>query len=104
MQAYEVKRGHGKNLEGDGLRKILQEIFGQATESEGILRVSRGALKELTAWFDGKTLYVDTNVERDVDDATAASTIKAYNLFLERATGLTSKQRRSRMQKEVTGE
>ncbi len=101
MQAYDVKRGHAKALEGDGLRNILEEVFGGVTEVEGVLRVRQGALRELTAWFDGKALYVDTNLDREVDNATAAATIQAYNTFLQRATGFTAKQRRQRVQKKA---
>lgn len=101
MQAYDVKRGHGKTLEGDGLRSLLEEVFGEVTEAEGVLHVRQGALRDLTAWYDGKTLYVDTNMERDVDDATAGATIQAYNAFLQRATGFTAKQRRQRVQKKA---
>ncbi len=55
----------------------------------------------MSVWFDGKTLYVDTNMERDVDTETAAATIRAYNTFLEQATGFTAKQRRQRIQKKA---
>lgn len=99
MQAYEIKRGHFKNLEGDGLRKLLEETFGDVKVDGERLRVSYGAIREMTVWTDGKMLYVDTTMERSVDDQTAAATIRAYNSFLERATGFTSKQRRERLQK-----
>lgn len=99
MQAYEIKRGHFKNLEGEGLRRLLQEVFGEVQEEGDRLKVSYGALQEMAVWTDGRMLYVDTSMQPDVDDQTAASTIKAYNAFLERATGYTSKQRRERLQK-----
>ncbi len=101
MQAYDIKRGHSKVLEEDGLRRILEDIFGDVTEEEGILRVSHGALREMTVWFDGKQLFVDTNMDRGVDAETAAQTIRAYNTFLERGTGLSSKERKKRLQKKA---
>lgn len=99
MQVYEVKRGHSTALEGEGLKGILEELFGDIAETKGVYRVSRGAIRDMSVWFDGESLYVDTNMERDVDDETAAATIAAYSTFLERATGFTSKQRRERLQK-----
>lgn len=101
MQAYDVRRGHGAVLEGQGLRKILEARFGSAEEQDGVFRVRQGAIEEMSTWFDGKTLYVDTNMRRDVDDETAAATIQAYNAFLEEATGFTAKQRRKRLQKKA---
>src|SRR3989454_7585900 len=44
----------------------------------------------------GKKLYVDTSMKAGVADHIATDTIKAYNTFLERATGLTAKERRDR--------
>ncbi len=99
MQVYEVKRGHSKALEGEGLKQMLEELFGAVSEKQGVYIVSHGAIREMSVWFDGESLYADTNMDRDVDDATAAATISAYNSFLEKATGFTSKQRRERLQK-----
>lgn len=101
MQAYDIKRGHAKVLEGEGLRSILEGIFGEATETQGVYMVSQGAIRDMSVWFDGKSLYVDTNMDRDVDSETAAATISAYNTFLERATGFTAKQRGKRLQKKA---
>ncbi len=101
MQAYEVKRGHSKNLEGEGLRLILEGIFGEVSETKGVLAVRQGALKRMTVWFDGEVLYVDTDLDREVDETTAAQTVRAYNAFLEKATGFTSKERRQRLQKKA---
>ncbi len=101
MQAYDIKRGHARELEGDGLKRVLEEIFGEVTEVNGTLRVSHGAIRDMTAWFDGEKLYVDTNMDREADERTAAETIRTFNAFLERATGLSSKQRRKRLQKKA---
>jgi hypothetical protein len=99
MQTYEIRRGHFKALEGEGLAGLLKDIFGEVKEEGGRRRVSWGAIAEMTVWTDGKMLYVDTKTDKGVDDETAAATIRAYNAFLEKATGFTSKQRRERLQK-----
>ncbi|MFQ5837671.1 MAG: DUF5611 family protein [Thermoplasmata archaeon] len=98
MQTYDIKRGHFRELEGDGLRRILRG-FGEVDGVEGRMRVSYGAIRDMAVWTDGKFLYVEMDMSRDVDNQTAGETVRAYNAFLERATGFTSKQRRARLQK-----
>jgi hypothetical protein len=98
MRDYELKRGIAKTLEGDGLRTIAAEIFGQAgTEGNQIL-VAFGAIEKMVAWTDGKRLFVDTVMKTGVPDHVATETIKAYNTFLERATGFSAKERSKKAQ------
>ncbi len=99
MRAYDIKRGHGKTLEGDGLLTILQECYDSVSPENAGFLVRHGAIHEMRVWVEGTQLYVDMNMNPGVDDATAADTIRAHNAFLERATGFNSKQRRSRMKK-----
>src|SRR3989442_6524934 len=94
MREYELKRGTGKNLEGDSLRKIAAEVFGDVGTDGAKVIVSHGALEKMVVWTDGKKLFVDTTMKPGVPDSVATDTIKAYNAFLERATGLTAKERR----------
>lgn len=101
MQTYEVRRGHGKNLEGDGLKAILGECFGEVRREGDRYLCSYGALESLAAWFDGKGLHVDTQMKNGVADDIAAMTIKAYNTFLERATGYSAKERAKRAQRKA---
>lgn len=101
MQAYDIKRGHGKTLEGEGLERILQECFGSVGQREEGYEVRYGAIKEMAVWVEGNQLYVDMTMDTEVDDTTAGDTIRAHNTFLERATGFTAKQRRSRVQKKA---
>lgn len=100
MQAYELKRGHAKLL-GDGkLRDLAADVFGSASEEGGRVRCSFGAIESLVAWIDGKSLFVETTM-RTVPDDVAGDTIRRFYLFLERATGYTSKQRRNRLKKKA---
>jgi hypothetical protein len=101
MQEYDVKKGHFKNLAGDGLKNIVNEIFGFASDEEGKIVTSFGAIKKLTVWTEAGKLYAHTDMDTTADSETASSTIKAWNNFLERATGYTSTERRKRLQKLV---
>ena len=99
---YDIKKGHASLLEGDGLRGILEEVFGSVKEKEGLLVTSYGALSSIEAKLLSKnTLMVNTTSNPDVDDNIASETIRRYNTFLERATGFNSKQRRDRLQKKA---
>jgi hypothetical protein len=96
MRDYELKRGVGKTIEGDGLRKIAADVFGGAGTDGPKVVVSYGALEKLIAWTDGKKLFVETTMRSGVADSVATDTIKAFNAFLEKATGLTAKERGKR--------
>ncbi|OGS55729.1 MAG: hypothetical protein A3K60_03095 [Euryarchaeota archaeon RBG_19FT_COMBO_56_21] len=99
MQQYDIKRGLQENLEKEKLKATAQNVFGKADEKDGKLVISFGALKELKVWSEGKKLCVDTTMDTSVGNDIAAQTIKAYNTFLERVTGLTSKERGKKAQK-----
>lgn len=101
MQEYGLKRGLQDNLQPENLKKAMQETFGNATERDGKLVCSYGALKQLVVWPGKKTLFVDTQMDPSVPNDVAASTIKAYNSFLERVTGLTAKERGKKAQKKA---
>lgn len=98
MRAYELRRGHGKNLEGDKLRTIAAEIFGNATAEGEKVVASFGAIEKLTAWTDGKQLFVDIVMKTGVPDAVATDTIGRNNRFLEAATGYSAKERAKKAQ------
>lgn len=98
MREYELRRGVGKTLEGDGLRKLAAETFPEAgTDGDKVL-VSFGAIERMVAWTDGKRLFVDTVMKTGVPDHIATETIKAFNSFLEKATGYTAKERSKKAQ------
>lgn len=101
MQIQPIKRGHIKNLEGEGLRRILVEVFGEESvrDLSGGYEVFYGALNPLRTWLEGKGLAVETIMKKDVEEEVARDTIKRYNQFLERATGYTARERikRARM-------
>lgn len=99
MRAYELRRGHGKNIEGDKLRTIATEIFGSASSEGDKTVVSFGAIDKLAAWTDGKQLYIDMAMKPGVPDDVATDTIARNNRFLEAATGYSAKERSKRAQK-----
>jgi len=103
MREYPIKPGNYKEIEGEKLLALVKEIFGSAMVEENVIKASYGALKELRVFLkDKKTLCVETVMERNVSDEVAEETRKKYNLFLEKATGYTTKERIKKLQREVT--
>jgi len=102
MQEYEVRRGHQENIEPEKLKAHMKEAFGNVEEKDGKFVSSFGALKEIAAWAAKKNvLGIDTKMDPSVANEVAQDTIKAYNKFLETATGFTSKERGKRTQKKA---
>ncbi|MBI4415520.1 MAG: DUF5611 family protein [Euryarchaeota archaeon] len=101
MQAYPVKRGQYKNIEGVRLKDLMEMVFGPVREEDGKFVASYGALERIAAWTDGKSLFVNTTANPKVDDETAVRTRTAWNVFLERATGFNAKQRAKRLHEEA---
>lgn len=102
MSEYEVRRGHQDNISPEKLKAHMQDVFGSVETKGDRLVSSYGALKELRAWQGAKNLLcVETEMDPSVDDEVAQRTIKAYNTFLERATGYTAKERGKRAQKKA---
>ena len=98
MRAYELRRGHGKNIDGDKLRALAEQVFGSATQEGEKVISSFGAIERLVVWTDGKQLFVDITMKTGVPDAVATETISRNNRFLESATGYTAKERGKRAQ------
>ena len=102
MQEYEVRRGHQENISPEKLRAHMKEVFGNVEEKDGKFVSSFGALKEIVAWPAKKNILgIDTKMDTTVANEVAQETIKAYNKFLETATGFTSKERGKRIQKKA---
>src|SRR3989442_13398738 len=98
MRSYQLRRGWAKKLGGGNLRAIAAEAFGSAEERDGKVVTSFGACTGLTAWTDGTSLLVETEMNPGVPDDVAQKTISAFNRFLESATGYSSKERAKRAQ------
>ncbi len=101
MNAYDVKRGHKSNIEGEKLKEIMEENFGDVIQENEKLVASFGAMKKGYVWMENKQLCIETEMNKQVDDKVAMKTIKAYNNFLLMATGFTSKERKKRLNKKA---
>lgn len=53
---FDIKKGFFKNVDGDGLKNIMAEIFGKAEEDGGVVSSSYGAMAKIEAKVISKTL------------------------------------------------
>ena len=98
----DIKRGHFKNIEGDKLEKLMNEHFGNVKKEGETLISNFGAMRPITVKLEGKkSILVDIETDKNVEDSLISETIKARNNFLLAATGFTSKERSKRLQKKA---
>jgi len=95
MQTFEIKRGHGKALEGDGLKNMMEDEFGSVKkEGESTFKASFKALKSIVVEFRSiKEIGVETETDNEASPEDSLSAHQAYNRFMESVTGFNAKQR-----------
>lgn len=99
---YDIKKGNYANLEGDGLRKMMEAAFGSVTVEGDTCVSSYGAMTRIEVRLLSKTsMDISAVTDKNASPEVASDTIKKWNEFLERATGFTSKERRNRLQKKA---
>ena len=104
MTVQDIKRGHWRVVDGDGLKNLMEDFFDTpvSVEDDGWHFVEYGALKPLRVKMNSKNeLEVITIADPDVANDVASESIRRYNKFLEAATGFNSKQRSKRLQKKA---
>jgi hypothetical protein len=105
MTVQDIKRGHWRVVDGDGLKGLMEEHFetSVSVDSDGWHMVDYGALKPLKVKMLSKAeLEVLTTADPDVTNDIASESIRRYNHFLEAATGFNSKERKKRLNKKAT--
>jgi hypothetical protein len=104
MTVQDIKRGHWKVVDGDGLRNMMEDHFETSVDvdGDGWHMVEYGALKPLKVKMLSKSeLEVLTTSDPDVPNDVAGESIRRYNKFLQAATGFTSKERKKRLNKKA---
>ena len=103
MRDYELRRGHWKTIDGEKLLHLMQDVFGETQkEGSGFVVKDYGGITRLYAEQLGKThLRIDTVMNPKVGNEDAQKTLRAYNDFLELATGYNAKERSKRAQAEA---
>lgn len=106
MQEYQIKRGYTKSLAESMVQGLRDQFEAEPTVGEdGHYIVTYGALRRLEVWCGagGKTLVVDTEANKDVDDDTIIDTNRRFRNYLQQVTGFTAKERAKKAQQAVKG-
>lgn len=105
MTEFDIKRGFYGKLEGDGLGKVMESVFGNVREEGGSFVSKYGVMSRIEAKTISKTQMMlrTENVEdfKNLSDEEILDSKRALNRFLEAATGFTAKQRMDRAKKKA---
>ena len=97
---YDIKKGWFKNVEGDLLRDLMKEVFGNVSSEGGKPVSSYGVLARIEVEIVSKDkMEISTvNKEGKLDDAMILDSKRKLNAFAEKATGFDAKARMKRAQ------
>jgi hypothetical protein len=99
MKEFDIKKGLGKNLEGDLLGKLMKEVFGNVSKDGDAFVSSYGVLTKIEVkQLSSVLLRLDTVSGTPKDDAQIMDSKRKLNEFLEKATGFNAKARMKREQ------
>lgn len=92
---YPVKKGI--KISAELISDIAKEVFGNAKVNDSHVISKTPGLDKIEAFTDGKKFYVTTETSKDAKEYENA--IKLFNVFLEKVTGYSSKDRKKKMSK-----
>lgn len=101
---YDIKRGWFKNIEGDLLEKMMNDVFGNVRSEGEVLVSTYGVLDriEVKILTKDKLDIVTVNKEGcESDDNAILDSKRRLNEFAEKATGFDAKARMKRAQKKA---
>jgi len=102
MVEYDIKKGCGKNIEGNLLENMMKDVFGNVKKDGGTFVSSYGVLARIEVKQLSSTILQVVTVSGDAkDDAQILDTKRKLNVFVEKATGFDAKARMKRAQQKA---
>lgn len=100
---YDIKKGWYKNIEGDLLAKMMEEVFGNVETKDDRLVSSYGVLAsiEVKILAKDKMEIVTVNKSGSFGDDEILGSKRKLNQFAEKATGFDAKARMKRAQQKA---
>ena len=100
---YDIKKGWYKNIEGDLLAQLMQEVFGNVVAEGETLVSTYGVLEriEVKVLAKDKMEIVTVNKPGTATDDEILDSKRKLNAFAEKATGFDAKARMKRAQKKA---
>ena len=101
---YDIKKGWFKNIEGDLLKAMMADVFGNVEQDGESLVSSYGVLERIEVKVLAKDKLDITTVNKcgcEADDAAILDSKRRLNELAEKATGFDAKARMKRAQKKA---
>ena len=100
---YDIKKGWYKNIEGDLLAQLMQDVFGNVVAEGETLVSTYGVLEriEVKVLAKDKMEIVTVNKPGTATDDEILDSKRKLNAFAEKATGFDAKARMKRAQKKA---
>ena len=100
---YDIKKGWYKNIEGDLLAQLMQEVFGNVVAEGETLVSTYGGLEriDVKVLAKDKMEIVTVNKPGTATDDEILDSKRKLNAFAEKATGFDAKARMKRAQKKA---
>ncbi len=101
---YDIKKGWYKNIEGDCLKNLMQEVFGNVKEEGDMLVSSYGVMSRIEVKVlakDKMDIKTENNKNVDMTDQSILDSKRVLNAFAEKATGFNAKARMKRAQQKA---
>ncbi len=100
---YDIKKGWFKNIEGDALAQLMNDVFGNVKKDGDKLVSSYGVLEviEVTVLGKDKLDITTKNMAGPMTDDQILDSKRKLNTFAEKATGFDAKARMKRAQKKA---
>lgn len=100
MVEYDIKKGWFKNIEGDLLKEMMKNVFGNVSQKGDSLVSSYGVLESITVRVIGKDKMEVATAGRSgsMSDDEILDSKRKLNIFVEKATGFDAKARMKRAQ------
>ena len=100
---YDIKKGWYKNVEGDALAHLMEEVFGNVKKDGDKCVSSYGVLEviEVTVISKDKMDITTKNRPGTMTDDEILDSKRKLNIFAEKATGFDAKARMKRAQKQA---
>lgn len=101
---YDIKKGWYKNIDGEKLKGLMEEIFGNAKQEGDALVSSYGVMARINVKIKSKDcleITVENDKKSTFTDAAILDSKRTLNVFAEKATGFDAKARMKRAQQKA---
>lgn len=103
MKQFDIKKGWYGKIEGDLLPALMETVFGNVANEDGVFVSSYGVMDRIEVVIASKTVLEVNTISKSgtFEDEVILDSKRALNRFMEEATGFDAKARMKREQKKA---